>query len=73
MEQTDSCQRERMGGWMKEGEGISQRTCVHNLQKRQQCGDGQKEGGRWVEVGTGGENRDKVKKRITVEYLADSY
>ena len=28
MEQTPSCQRE--GHWLKEGEGISQRTYVHN-------------------------------------------
>ena len=31
---------------MKGGEGISQRTYIHNP-KRQQCGDGQREGGWW--------------------------
>ena len=33
MEQTESCQRggrEGGGTWMKEGEGISQTTCMHD-------------------------------------------
>ena len=31
MEQTDSCKRGGRGGdWVKEGEGISQRTCIHD-------------------------------------------
>ena len=31
MEQTDSCQwREEKGYWMKEGEGIRQRTYIHD-------------------------------------------
>ena len=31
MEQTDSCQRGGGGGrWWKEGEGISQRTCMND-------------------------------------------
>ena len=30
-EHTDSCKREGRGGnWLKEGEGISQRTCMNN-------------------------------------------
>ena len=37
--------REEKGGrdWMKQGEGISQRTYIHN-RHRQQCGDSLKEG-----------------------------
>ena len=32
MEQIDSCQRGgRLGEWVKEAEGMSQRTCMHNL------------------------------------------
>ena len=30
--------------WMKEGEGISQRTCMHDHKHRQQYGDGLREG-----------------------------
>lgn len=33
------------GDWMKGGEGIGQRTRVHNPGCRQECGDGQRERG----------------------------
>ena len=60
MEQTDNSQR---GGrnWIKEREGTSQRTYIHITHRhRQQCGDGQREGGHKVgeEVAKRGKNGD---------------
>ena len=46
MELTDSSQRGGGGGdCMKEGEGISQRTCMHDHGHRQPSGDSQGRGG----------------------------
>ena len=58
MEQTDSCQREG-GGWVKEGEGISQRHACITHRHRQLCGDGQREGGYGMD---GGMQRGREKR-----------
>ena len=41
------------GDWM-EGEGLASEHACMTHGHRQQCGDGQRESGRWVEAGKGG-------------------
>ena len=39
--------------WIKEGEQMSQRTCMHSTGTQTQCGEGQGRGRGWEQVGKG--------------------
>ena len=70
MEQSDSCQRGEGAEWMKEGDGISQRTYMHDPQTQSIAWRGPEGGcGAWVEAGKGRTKEGKMKTSVIVSTI----